>query len=137
MFLFDTNVISELRRTQRADPRVLAWAAGVSRFETFLSVLNLQELEIGVLRMERRDAVQGAALRDWLDNSIVPRFHGRILDVTDTIALRSAQIQVPDLREYRDALIAATAYVHGLTVVTRNVDDFKDAGVKVINPWEM
>jgi toxin FitB len=135
MFLIDTNIVSELRKTHRADAHALAWASGVEAFDKYLSVISLQELEVGVLQMERRDPKQGAMLRNWLSDAVLPSFQGRILPVDAAIATRSAQLQVPNPRPYRDVLIAATALVYGMTVVTRNVTDFASTGVSLLNPF--
>jgi len=135
MFILDTNVVSELRRPQRADPRVSAWAKKTPVANFFLSSITVLELELGVLLMERKDTVQGAVLRAWLDLQVLPRFTGRILSVDTAVAQCCARLHVPDPRAERDALIAATALVHGMTVATRNVDDFSATGVQIINPW--
>jgi hypothetical protein len=139
MFLLDTNVISELRRakTGKADQQVVAWAATVPQAALYLSAISLLELEMGVLSVARRDAVQGAMLRDWLDGHVLPAFAGRILDVDTAVALCCARLQVPDPCAERDALIAATAIVHGMTVVTRNVADFTATGAALFNPWNV
>jgi len=134
MFLVDTNVVSELRRPHLADPRLLEWANSVHADELYMSVVTAMELEVGVLRIERRDARQGATLRTWLD-SLLPNFDGRILNVDMRTALRCARLHVPDRRPDRDALIAATAMAHGLTIATRNTSDFAPMGVAFINPW--
>lgn len=137
MFLLDTNVVSELRkiRAGKADRNVAAWADSLDAADLFISAITLQELEIGVLLAERRDPVQGAMIRAWLDRHVLPAFAGRILAVDMAVALRSARLHVPDPRPVRDGLIAATALVHGMAVVTRNVADFKPTGVPVFNPW--
>ena len=137
MFLLDTNVVSELRKASqgKADAAVVAWQSGVDELACFLSVVTLQELEAGVLRVERRDARQGALLRRWLDTKVMPAFAGRILPVDEAVALRCARLHVPDPRPVHDALIAATALVHGLTVVTRNAADFEPMGVATLDPW--
>lgn len=137
MYLLDTNVISELRRsrTRRADRRVKAWSASVDAGSMFLSVISLLELELGTLLMERRDPAQGAALRSWMNNQVLPSFSGRILSIDSDTALRCAVLHVPNPRSYRDSLIAATALVHGMTVVTRNTSDFEFTGVELLNPW--
>ncbi|TWA94377.1 type II toxin-antitoxin system VapC family toxin [Bradyrhizobium stylosanthis] len=136
MFLLDTNVISELRRPDKADHNVLAWANAVPAANFFMSVISILEIELGARLIERKDAVQGAVLRAWINDHILPRFDGRILAIDTAVAQRCAQLHVPDPRAERDALIAATALVHGLTVVTRNVGDFEPTGVMLLNPWD-
>lgn len=135
MFLLDTNVISELRRPQRADRNVLAWADKIPAASFFLSVITILEIELGTLQVARKDVAQGTILRSWIDEQILPRFEGRILAVDTAVAQRCARLHVPDPRAERDALIAATALVHGLTVVTRNVTDFEASGVALFDPW--
>jgi toxin FitB len=137
MYLLDTNVVSELRRakTGKADRNVLSWAKSVPAGRMFLSVVTVLELEIGILLSERRDSHQGALLRSWMEEHVLPAFDGRILAIDTAVAQRCAVLHVPDPRSDRDALIAATALVHGMTVVTRNVADFEETGVAVVNPW--
>ena len=137
MFILDTNVVSELRKAKsgKADRGVTEWASGVLPGSLFLSAISILELEMGVLQVERRDPTQGAILRSWLDGHVLPAFAGRILAVDVAVAQRCAGLHVPDRRSDRDALIAATALVHGMTVVTRNVDDFEPTGVPILNPW--
>ncbi len=135
MFVLDTNVVSELRRPDKANPQVLAWAVATPLAHFYLSAITVLELELGVLLMERRDAAQGAVLRAWLVDAVLPRFEGRIFTVDTPVALRCAGLHVPDPRAERDALIAATALVHGMAVATRNVADFAPTGVRVFNPW--
>ncbi|MGD9889073.1 MAG: type II toxin-antitoxin system VapC family toxin [Halothiobacillaceae bacterium] len=138
MYVLDTNVISELRKVRhgKADIHVTAWAACVDASELFVSAITIMELELGVLSIERKDASQGAILRMWLEQQVMPEFSGRTLPIDTAVALRCAKLHVPDKRGERDALIAATALVHGMTVVTRNVADFKSTLVALINPWE-
>lgn len=138
MYLLDTNIVSELRKaaTRKAEPKVLVWANGVSTAVLFLSTVTVLELEIGVLLVERRDPTQGSALRSWLDTRVLPAFTDRILPVDTAVARRCAKLHVPDRRSDRDALIAATALVHQLTIVTRNVEDFAPTGAKLLNPWD-
>lgn len=137
MYLLDTNVVSELRKAKsgKADSNVVAWAASVPPLSLFLSAITILELETGVLLVERRDPAQGGILRIWLNDHVLPAFAGRILAVDTLVAQRCARLHVPDPRADRDALIAATALTHGLTVVTRNVADFAPTGVQILNPW--
>lgn len=135
MYLLDTNVVSELRRPERADVNVRAWASNTPAELYALSVVTVLELERGTLLIERRDAMQGAVLRRWLEREILAPLAARILPIDIPIARRCASLHVPDPRPERDALIAATALVHGLTVVTRNIADFEQMGVKLVNPW--
>jgi len=137
MYLLDTNVVSELRKAKsgKADAGVIAWAAGLPASELFLSAISVLELEMGVLLVERRDTAQGVVLRSWLDKHVLPAFAERILPVDTAVARRCARLHVPDPRAQRDALIAATALVRDLTVVTRNVGDFEATGVRLLNPW--
>jgi predicted nucleic acid-binding protein len=136
-FLLDTNVVSELKKIGKgtADRNVVSWTDTVQLSDMFISVVTVEELEIGVLRMERRDGVQGKALRIWLEDQVLTAFAKRILPVDPPVARRSAHLTVPDVRPFRDTLIAATALVHGMTVVTRNDRDFRGTGVSILNPW--
>jgi toxin FitB len=136
-YLLDTNVISELRKARlgKADRNVASWADSVDTADLYISVITVQELEIGVLLAERRDSAQGDVLRIWLNEHVIPAFDGRILDIDKVTAQRSAQLHVPNPQPIRDAFIAATALVQGMVVVTRNVKDFKNTGVNIINPW--
>jgi toxin FitB len=137
VYLLDTNVVSELRKVRagRAEARVAAWAESVDAADLHLSVVSLQELEIGVLLKERSDPAQDAVPRRWLDDRVIPTFAARTLPVDVPVALRSAALHVPDPRPVRDGLIAGTALVHGLCVVTRNVADFEPMGVDALDPW--
>ncbi|MFC3165862.1 type II toxin-antitoxin system VapC family toxin [Ciceribacter thiooxidans] len=136
-FLLDTNVVSELRKIGdgKADPNVLAWIEAEDAIRFYISAITILELERGVLGVQRRDARQGARLRSWLDDRVRPEFSGRILPIDDAVATRCAHLHVPDRRNEADALIAATALVRNLTVVTRNVKDFEGTGVIVVDPW--
>ena len=136
MYLLDTNVVSELRRAGKAHPSVKMWADTLPSAGFYLSVISILELEIGILLIERRDRKQGSILRAWMDGHVLPTFAGRILAIDTAVAQRCAAFHVPDPRSDRDALIAATALVHGMTVVTRNVGHFQPMGVAVINPWQ-
>ena len=138
MYLLDTNVVSELRKagSGRVDANVTAWAAEVPVPSLFLSAVSILELETGVLLIERREAAQGKVLRTWLEQHVLLAFEERIFPIDATVARRCATLHVPDRQSNRDALIAVTALVHGMTVVTRNVADFASTDVPVLNPWK-
>ncbi len=137
MIILDTNVVSELRkiRSGRAEPAVARWASAQSASELYVSVITIQELEIGVLRAERRDASRGDLLRTWMVQHVLPAFAGRILPVDAAVAIRAASLHVPDPKSSNDAFIAATALVHRMALATRNVADFEGLGVDLVNPW--
>ncbi|GGH01209.1 type II toxin-antitoxin system VapC family toxin [Silvibacterium dinghuense] len=137
MYLLDTNVVSELRKaaTPRIDRHVRAWAKQADRGRLYLSVISILELEIGIRQLERRDREQAAVLRHWLEQHVLTAFAGRILPVDLAVAQRCAALHVPDPSSERDALIAATALVHGMTIVTRHEEDFRRTGVVMLNPW--
>ena len=137
MYLLDTNIVSELRKGTKADSNVLSWARTVLTSSLFLSVITILELESGVLLKECKDPYQGAILRSWLDSHVLPSFSDRVLNIDVAVALRCAILHIPNPRSERDALITATALVHGLIVVTRNIKDFKETGVELLNPWEV
>jgi predicted nucleic acid-binding protein len=138
MFLLDTNVISELRKIKagKADLKVTQWAKDVNAADLFISSITVMELEMGVLSVERKDKTQGSLLRSWLEQQVLTEFSSRTLPIDTEVARRCAQLHIPDRRSERDALIAATALVHGMTVVTRNVSDFKSTKVLLLNPWD-
>ena len=138
MFLLDTNVVSELRKVRggKANPGVAEWAEKVPSVELFISAITIQELEHGVLLMERSDPTQGAMLREWLDQSVTAAFKNRVIVVDERVARSAAALHVPDPAPFRDALIGATALVHEMTVVTRDLKDFRRFdGVDVLDPW--
>lgn len=135
MYIIDTNVISELRKRNRANPNVLRWADETDPSGFFLSSVTLLEIKYGALLINRRDPVQGKLMLLWLNRDIIGGFAGRILPIDEGVALTCAALHVPDPRPDRDAYIAATALVHDLTVVTRNTRDFDGTGVKLFNPW--
>ena len=135
MFILDTNVVSELRRLERALPTLKAWAATVPAAQQYVSCITIMELDVGALAIGRKDKVQGEILNRWINNHVLPFFKGRILSIDTEIARRCAPLHVPNPHGDRDALIAATALVHRMTIVTRNVADFAPTGVPILNPW--
>ncbi len=138
MFLLDTNIISESRKlgTARVDPNAARWFAEVDAETSFISAMTIFELERGVAQMERRDAKQGAALRHWLDGQILTIYEHRTLLLSKEVALICAGLHIPDPKSERDAWIAATAIDAGFALVTRNITDFTNMGVKLFNPFE-
>lgn len=135
MYLLDTNVLSELRRRDRTHPGVAAWADSIHPADLFLSAITILEIEAGMLMVQRRDPAQGEMLRTWIESKVLPAFEGRVLPVDMAVARRCARLHVTDPRAERDALIAATALVHGLTIATRNISDFQAMDVQLHNPW--
>jgi len=138
IYLLDTNVVSELRKkgTRRVDRNVVAWESGVPADALYLSVVTILELELGILKVRRRDSAQADVLRAWLNQHVLNAFAGRILSLDVEIARRTAALHVPDPRPEHDAIIAATALVHNMTVVTRNTVDFAPTGVPTLDPWD-
>jgi len=133
MFLLDTPVVYELRhaRAGRAEAGLTAWASGVARERLFLSAISLVELETAAAEAARRDKAAGAMLRSWIDDQLVPAFEGHVLPLDAAVARRRGQLAIA---ETRDALFAATALEHGLTLVTRNTAAFRGARVKLFDP---
>ncbi len=139
MYVLDANVVSEIRKIKsgRADPNVAVWARSVRLEQLYVSAITIQEIETGVLLIERRDAISGAVLRSWFENDVLRAFERRILPVDAEVARRAAPLHVPDPAPVTDALVAATALVHSMTVVTRNISDFsRFHRLEVLNPWE-
>lgn len=135
-YLFDTNVISELRRPDRAHSKVVKWSRSVPADEVFISAITLLELERGTLKAERRAPDLGSVLRRWMNAHVHPTYGSRTLDVTTEIALKAARFEALPTVELADHLIAASALVHDLILVTRNVSDFDKTGVRLFNPWD-
>ena len=134
MYLLDTPVVLELRKAKagRTDAGLASWAASIARQNLFLSALSLLELENTAARAEKHDKGRGQALRAWIADQVMPAFDGRILALDAAVMRRRAQLSLADTR---DALLAATAIEHGLTLVTRQTALFKGARVKLFNPW--
>jgi predicted nucleic acid-binding protein len=132
-YLLDTNVLSELRKP-RPHPAVAGWYEGVSDEELFVSVLVVGEIQQGVTRLRKKDPRQAAVYEAWL-RRLRKEFADRILAVSQDIALEWGRLSAGDPLPVVDGLIAATARVHGLTVVTRNAEDFEPTGVGVLNPF--
>ena len=138
MYLLDTNVVSELRKVKsgKADKNVELWSSTMDAQMLYVSSIVIHELELGILQAEHADAAKGKILRKWMEDYVLPSFDGRILPVDKDVVSISAKYHVPDPKPFRDTLIASTAVAHGMTVVTRYVEDFRLSGLKVLNPWE-
>lgn len=138
MYILDTNVISELRKAgnRKADGNVVQWAGSIPTASLYISVVTILEIETGILQLERRDPDQGGILREWFETHVLRAFENRILPIDETVARQCARLHVPDPKSERDSLIAATGLVHGMTVVTRNIRDFEQTGVKLLDPWQ-
>jgi predicted nucleic acid-binding protein len=134
-WLLDTNVLSEIRKGQRCHPRVARWVADLPPESLYTSVLVLGEIRRGVERVRRKDAKQAKVLANWLEQ-VRLAFAGRILEVTEEIAEEWGKFDVPDPKPVVDGLMAATAKVRGLTLVTRNTGDVASTGVALLNPFE-
>jgi predicted nucleic acid-binding protein len=133
-YLLDTNVVSELRKNA-PDPNVLAWYEDVPSTRLFLSVLTLGEIRLGVERARRKDPAKAATLENWLVR-LQSVYGAQIVPVDAVIADVWAQLSVPDPLPVIDGLLAATACVRNLTLVTRNTADVQRRGVRVLNPFE-
>jgi predicted nucleic acid-binding protein len=133
-YLLDTNVISELRKGKRADASVTDWFARVTEEEIFLSVLTVGEIRRGIESVRRRDPDSAAALDRWL--ALLTEAHGdRVVPIDRAITEEWGRMNVPDPLPVVDGLLAATARVLGLTLVTRNVADVKCTGVELLDPF--
>ncbi|MFF2322904.1 type II toxin-antitoxin system VapC family toxin [Agrobacterium sp. NPDC058088] len=138
-YLLDTNVVSELRKVGdgKADPNVTAWIGAHDARDMCISAITVLELERGILSVQRRDIAQGSRLRAWMDGRVRPEFAERTIVIDDAVATRCAHLHIPDRRNEADAIIAATALVHGLAVVTRNIQDFQGTGLVLVDPWSV
>jgi predicted nucleic acid-binding protein len=135
LFLLDTNVVSELRKAARCDARVAAWQDAQKPERCFLSAITLLEIRLGIELARASDRKKANVLETWLEQRVKPGFAGRILPVDQKVAEMCGRIHAVGPRSFRDGLILATAVVHELTVVTRNVKDFAGGGAEVIDPW--
>jgi len=135
MYLIDTNIISEVRKGSRCDPRVASWFSKVADDELYLSIIVLGEIRQGIERLRQRDPRQAAALQNWLDE-VIEEFGPRILTVDRAVADVWGHLSAAGAFPVVDTLLAATAQTHGLTLVTRNVKDIARSGVRCLNPFE-
>ena len=134
-YLLDTNVISAMRRRDRLPPHVAERLAELPSVDSYISAISFLEIEVGIRRLERSDPVQAAGLRRWKIEWVTEGFRGRVLPVDEAVAKACAALHVPDPRPQLDALIAATAIVHEMTLVTRNVADFSGLSIAILDPW--
>jgi toxin FitB len=134
-FLLDTNVVSELRKKRRNEPKVQSWLSSVYSEDLFISVIVIGEIRRGIEKVRPTDPVFASQLELWLRRLQVD-YRDRILSVTEEIAEFWGTICPNDPLPEPDCLIAATALHHGMTLVTRNVEHVQRSGVKLLNPWE-
>ena len=135
MFLVDTNVISEVRKGGRSDPNVSGWYAGINESELFISSLTVGEIRKGIeLARQRHDIGQAEALEAWLER-ITEGFSGRILSVDANVADAWGRMSAIRPVPVVDGLLAASALVHDMTLVTRNISDVEGLGVRVLDPF--
>jgi predicted nucleic acid-binding protein len=123
------------KREAVRNPGVKAWERETDLTAIYLSAVTISELATWVGLVARRDGNQGSVIEEWFRDRVLALFGPRILPVDTDVAISAGSLHVADPRDYRDAFIAATALVHGLTVVTRNVSDFARMGVPLINPF--
>lgn len=133
-WLVDTNVLSELRKGERAAAGIKSWFDAAVEDELFTSVLVVGDLRRGIESIRRRDEAAAAVLESWL-NRLVESFAERVLAVDTAVADRWGRLNVPDPVPTVDGLLAATALVHDLTLVTRNTRDVGRTGVRLLDPW--
>lgn len=136
-FLLDTNVLSELRRPNQAERRVLNWFGTIEPTQTFISAISIAELEQGAVKAERKQLPHAPLLREWIDKQVLPSYAGRILPVDAIVALCYGRLQPADPMAYADVMIAATALTHGLTVVSRNGRHLGMFNIPLLNPWAL
>ncbi len=133
-YLIDTDVISELRKGERADPAVISWFAALADEDVYLSVLTLGEIRQGIESIRRRDPKAGGALESWLGR-VSEAHRDRVLPVNRAIAEEWGRLNVPDPLPVIDGLLAATAKVTGLTLASHNTDDIARSGVDFVDPF--
>lgn len=135
-YLLDTVTVSELRDKRTRHPAVVAWQASLVDVSFFLSVISLNEIRYGILRVRRHDAGFAATLANWYEGLLANEPHLPFLLVNLAIAELAADFRANHGCSLNDSLIAATAKVHGLTLATRNTGDFATTGILLVNPWE-
>lgn len=138
MYLFDTNIVSEMRKIKRgdADKQLVTWLQSVSHTDFYTNAVVLMELQRGILGKVRKDPQQAKNLENWFQTAVKTMFEGRILPIDETTATICARLHVPNLTPENDAWIAASAIQHNLTLVTRNTKDFQHPNLRVFNPFE-
>jgi hypothetical protein len=136
MFILDTNTISHLRDSRRWTSEFASWEKRTDLRECYISAISEFEIQLGIHRVLPNDAQFAQALQGWLDLSVKPQFRGRSIPATSEICRVAARLAMLPSRDVPDLLIAATALVHDLTVVSRNVKHFEDTGVRIVNPWD-
>lgn len=137
-YLLDTNVLSEYRKVEKgtANPNFVKWQQHILLNQLYLSSITVMEINIGILRLARKDKKQASILKNWLDNKVLPNFKQQVLSFDLTTAIICSELHIPDPRPERDTMIASTALQHNLILVTRNVKDFNIPNLSILNPFE-
>lgn len=138
MYLLDTNIISEIRKIKqnKANKNLIAWLDKVDKNTLYTNVVILMELERGILKIQRKDPIQGRNIETWYQTVIKPTFQGRIYPIDCETVSICASLHIPNPAPENDAWMASTALQHDLILVTRNVKDFNIPHLKIINPFE-
>ena len=137
-YLLDTNVLSEYRKVEKgtANPNFVKWQQHILLHQLYLSSITVMEINIGILRLARKDKKQAFILKNWFENKVLPNFKQQIFSFDLTTAIICSELHIPDPRPERDTMIASTALQHNLVLVTRNVKDFNIPNLSIINPFE-
>ncbi|KMK51578.1 twitching motility protein PilT [[Actinobacillus] muris] len=138
MYLLDTNILSELRKfhNNTIDENVRKWFEQIMPSQTYISVISLMEIQMGISLKKRKDVLQAAHLQQWFNDMLLPLYQTRTLPINAEIALSCAELHIPNRRSLNDTLIATTAIQHKLTLVTRNTKDFQGLKLRLLNPFE-
>ena len=134
--LLDTNVVSELRKKSRCHPSVAAWQDAIQGEQVYISAISMMEIKVGVIAARRKNPEFSTVLNEWYEMQVKPAFHKRVIPVDLAVSECCSVFLSQRTRPLADALIAATAHAHGLILATRNMADFSDTGIDLVNPWD-